>query len=375
MKPKIATLTIERFRALRQLKIDGLGRVNLITGRNNTGKSSVLEALRILASNASPSVIYNILHFREEDVGDTDESARLLDAEGVFLLSNLFNGFPQFSAKLEPIVIDANGVSRPIRLTMEAEWFSEERDQDGTRKLIPQQKDLFGDGEAIPALVIEAGGARRVLPLDYMRRYARRGLSMRPDAVDEPTLPCVFVSPYGGERTATLGVLWDKIALSDSEKDVVEALRIIDPEISAVSMVGGEGQRQQRTAIVRSSHLPRPVPLRSFGDGLNRLFGIVLSLVNAKDGLLLIDEFENGMHYTVQLDAWRAVFKLSRRLGIQVFATSHSWDSIEAFQKAAAESPEDGALVKLSRKGEDIIPTVFAEDELAVATRNRIEVR
>ena len=90
---------------------------------------------------------------------------------------------------------------------------------------------------------------------------------------------------------------------------------------------------------------------------------------------LLIDEFENGMHHTVQLDAWRAVFKLSQRLGIQVFATSHSWDSIEAFRKAAAETPEEGVLARLSRRGEEIIPTVFHEDELAVATRDRIEVR
>ena len=140
-------------------------------------------------------------------------------------------------------------------------------------------------------------------------------------------------------------------------------------------MVGGERPREQRTAIVRARNLPRPVPLRSFGDGLNRLFGIVLSLVNAKGGLLLIDEFENGMHHTVQLDAWRAVFELSGRLGIQVFATSHSWDSIEAFQKAASETPEEGVLVRLSRKGEDILSTIFAEDELAVATRDRIEVR
>jgi hypothetical protein len=81
------------------------------------------------------------------------------------------------------------------------------------------------------------------------------------------------------------------------------------------------------------------------------------------------------MHHTVQLDAWRAVFKLSRRLEIQVFATSHSWDSIEAFQKASAESPEEGVLVRLSRKGEDIVPTLFREDELTVVTRDRIEVR
>ena len=375
MKPKIGTLTIERFRAIRQLKIDGLGRVNLITGRNNTGKSSVLEALRILASDASPSVIYDILRFREEDVRETDESSRPLDAEGLFQLSSLFHGFPQFSAKLEPIVIASNSASRPMRLSMAAGWFLEERNPDGSRRLVLQQQELFGEGESLPALVIEAGGMRRVVPLNSMRSYAYRGHPMRLDIADEPRLPCMFVSPYGGERTATLGPLWDKIALSDRERDVVEALRIIDPEIAAVSMVGGEAPRRTRTAIVRATDIPHPVPLRSFGDGLNRLFGIILSLVNAKDGLLLIDEFENGMHHTVQTDTWRAVFRLAQRLDIQVVATSHSWDSIEAFQKAASEDPEEGVLIRLSRKGEDIIPTLFRESELAVATRDRIEVR
>ena len=78
-------------------------------------------------------------------------------------------------------------------------------------------------------------------------------------------------------------------------------------------------------------------------SGLNRLFGIILSLVNAKDGLLLIDEVENGMHHSVQLDLWRVIFRLSRQLNIQVFATSHSWDSVEAFQKAAVSAAMEAA--------------------------------
>lgn len=347
----------------------------MITGRNNSGKSSVLEAVRLLASDASMSVINSILRYREEDIGEPEESNRPLDAEGLLQVSSLFSGFPQISDNPPPISISAQGSSRPLRLNLAMAWVSEERDPDGARRLVTQQGSLFGESDGIPALSVETAENKRILTLDYLRRYSFRGRALRPDLGEEPSLPCVFVSPYGGERTATLGALWDKIALSDRERDVVEALRIIDTEISAVSMVGGEGPRQQRTAIVRSSRFVRPVPLRSFGDGLNRLFGIILSLVNAKDGLLLIDEFENGMHHSVQLDAWRSIFKLSQRLGIQVFATSHSWDSIEAFQKAAAESPETGVLVRLTRRKEEIVPTVFIEEELAVATRDHIEVR
>ncbi len=377
MKLRIGSIDIERFRAFRELGIKGLARVNLITGRNNTGKSSVLEALRILASDASPSVINNILQCREEDTGEPEEQGRPIDTESLFQISTLFNGSPQFSESPEPIVISSNGGQRPMKLTLRTHWVSEEREPDGARKLVLRQKaDLFGEPEgSLPALAVEIGGNTRLWTLDYLRRASLRSRPFRSELGDESRMACVFVSPYGGERTATLGALWDRIALSDREKHVVEALRIIDPAISAVSMVGGEGPRQPRTAIVRSANIARPVPLRSFGDGLNRLFGIVLSLVNAKDGLLLIDEFENGMHHRVQLDVWRTVFSLAQKLDIQVFATSHSWDSIEAFQKAAAEVPEEGVLVRLSRKGEDIIPTLFREEELAVATRDHIEVR
>lgn len=373
--PIITTLSIEHFRSLRELRIGGLGMVNLITGRNNTGKSSVLESLRLLASDASPSVLARILRYREEDAFEAEEIGRPVDAESLNQFSSLFSGFPEMSGNIEAISLAANGGQRSMRLNISVGYFSEQREPDGTRRLLPQQRELFPESELIPALVIEeAGTTKRILPMDYWRRVSR-GRILRPEVVEETRLPWMFVSPYGGERTANLAALWDKIALSDREKDVVEALKIISPEIMAVSMVGGEGQRQTRTAIVRSSAFARPVPLRSFGDGLNRLFGIILSLVNAKGGFLLIDEFENGMHHTVQLDVWQVIFRLARQLNVQVFATSHSWDAVETFQKAAALNPEDGLLIRLTRKDESVIPTLFREDELAVATREHIEVR
>ena len=122
---------------------------------------------------------------------------------------------------------------------------------------------------------------------------------------------------------------------------------------------------------MRQANWPCPVPLCSFGDGVNRLFGIALALVTAKDGLLLIDEVENGLHHSVQYEVWKMIFALAQKLNVQVLATSHSWDTIEAFQKAASETPEDGVLVRLLRKREDIIATVFGEEDLRIVTREK----
>ena len=373
--PRFDGVRLRGFRAFRDLSIQGLGRVNLITGRNNTGKSSVLEALRILTTTAALDVICDILRHREEDGVGADEEIRSPDPESLLQVSGLFHGFQQPSGSPEPITISSNGRSGPTTMTVRLDWFSQERDSVGNYRLVPLAHDLFGDTNGIAALVVETGDERLTHPLDRFRRYLGRSRHVRPVLSNGRSTSCTFVSPYAGEGTAMWEPLWDRIALTDDEKDVVEALHIIAPTISGVNMVRDKSAFRSRTAIVRADDIAQPVPLRSFGDGLNRLFGIILSLVNARGGFLLIDEFENGLHYSVQLDTWRTVFRLAQSRDIQVFATSHSWDTIEAFQRAAAEAPANGVLVRLARRNDEIVPTVFAEDELAIATRDKIEIR
>lgn len=109
---------------------------------------------------------------------------------------------------------------------------------------------------------------------------------------------------------------------------------------------------------------------------MQRMFGIALALVNSRNGILLVDEIENGLHYSAQPDVWRLIFRLASRLNVQVFATTHSWDCIEAFQKAAQEDTQNaGLLIRLENKKGKIIATLFDEQELGIATREQIEVR
>ena len=118
------------------------------------------------------------------------------------------------------------------------------------------------------------------------------------------------------------------------------------------------------------------MPLRSLGDGMVRVLGIALALVNVINGILLIDEIENGLHYLVQPDLWRLIFQTARQLNVQVFATTHSWDCIQAFQQVAQEDTEsEGMLIRLEAKDGNIAATLFDEEELGIATREQIEVR
>ncbi len=192
---------------------------------------------------------------------------------------------------------------------------------------------------------------------------------------------CAYITANGLSE-GQVGKLWDGIALTGREKEILTALRIIAPGVEGLSMVEDSRTIQrrdkvlERIPIVKIAGIDEPLPLRSLGDGTQRMLGIALALVNAKDGILLIDEVENGLHYSVQPELWQLIFHIASLLNVQVFATTHSWDCIEGFQKAAQENTqEEGLLVRLSVKEDEIVATVFDERKLGIATREQIEVR
>lgn len=364
-------LSIRGFRGFTDLSIPRLGRVTLIAGENNTGKTSILEAIRIFAESGTLEVIREILHSREEDFEENTSNPESSDSDS-FLMSALFNGFPLLSETSDPIVVSCCEKSHQIRINIG--WFIERFDDDGRSSgLIPEDSDPSREYDSIPALVVEDDSGRKAIyrigSLD--RRVASRPIFSRRRA---SRVSSRFVSS-SITNGAEMGKLWDNISLTPSERHIVEALRIMDPQISAVSMIGEQTPRRFRTAIVSAKNFARRVPLRSYGDGMNRLFNIILALVNTSNGILLIDEFENGMHYTVQLDAWRMIFQLASDLNIQVLATTHSSDCIASFKDAAKESEEEGLLIRLGRHNDRAYIVEYTEERLDIAVRQQIEVR
>ncbi|MDE0673318.1 MAG: ATP-binding protein [Caldilineaceae bacterium] len=362
-------LAIQGYRGFRDLKIQDLGRVTLITGKNNTGKSSILEALRLVSQKAAPDVLYDILTSRSDFRRYEEKDARFLVSEGDFYPSVLFHGFPSFDDEVKPIVIKTGNSNHPMEVSLSTDWMSDPMDNQRRTKPMKRSQNEQESALSEPVLVASTEEGEYVMSLEVIEHFGHRWVRSERDRMN-----CRVVYPNG--VSDTLGTLWDRVVLRDEEADVVRALQTIVPDITAVRMIGGGSHsRLGKAPYVRIHGLSRYVPLGSLGDGVNRMLTLILALLDARDGLLLIDEFENGLHHTVQLQAWRTIFQLAQHHSIQVFATTHSWDAVEAFQAAAAETPEVGVLLRLTRKGSNIIPTVFTEDDLQVITKRRIEVR
>ena len=107
-----------------------------------------------------------------------------------------------------------------------------------------------------------------------------------------------------------------------------------------------------------------------------RLFSVALAIANSRDGFLLIDEAENGIHYTLQRDFWRMVLQAAQENNGQVIATTHSSDCIRGFAQAAIESGEvEGVLFRLSSQDGVLRAVEYSEEELLTAAKQGIEVR
>ena len=204
--------------------------------------------------------------------------------------------------------------------------------------------------------------------------------------ISSNTIPCNVIPTYF-LLPDELAHEWDNIVFTEHEEIVKQAMRILVPEFENLTFVQSDEQQmgnrtgRRRIAKVKLSNNARPVSLSSLGDGMLRILQLSLKLVSAKGGFLLIDEFENGLHYSIQEKIWTLLFEMAQRLDIQVFATTHSWDCIESFAKVA-HSRQDvpGVLFRIGKSAKAsvcgrVIATVYDADELQTITQAEMEIR
>ena len=381
-------LTIEGFRGIDSLMIPRLGRVTLIAGKNSVGKTTVLEAVRVYGARARYADLADLLTNREETYRATDEdgdSVIELDWASLFFGRNISVG--------SQLSIGPQHPSKRLTISLTPPFDNEDE------ALGPELYELLVDS---PMLGIKASFEQRERPFPWLISAGNGGVERGerhrlPSVVTRRLLPdsiyigqeiqCVSLGP-GILDNFQLSNLWDDAMEIKQESIAVEALRLIfGDEIIDVTMVGDDravapriGSRGRRLfgrrAMVNMKHNRRRVPLRSLGEGAVRLFGVALALVNSKDGFLLIDEAENGLHYSIQADFWRMVLRTAQDNNVQVLATTHSADCIRGFTHASIEFEDvEGVLVHLRKGANGSYLVEYTEEKLSIIADQGIEVR
>lgn len=371
---KLNSLQIKNFRMLENFEVKKLGRLNLIVGKNNSGKSTVLEALRIYAEGANRSLLIKIANSHDE-IDSMDEAVPVFES--------LFTG-RNFPIDEKSIVIGASENSDKSIDIKHVYYFLELVESDDKtgrhykRTIVEKSKlnDLENHNALQPALLVSQDKKISLIGI----RDPRSGDLYFPDR--EKKIPCSYI-PTQFVSLDDLAEEWDKIALTDYEKYIKNALHFIESDFESLAFIERPKSLRgsRRFPIVKMKNIEKPIPLNSMGDGMLRVLQLALKIFAAKGGFLLIDEFENGLHFSIQEKIWNWLFDLAVQLDIQVFATTHSWDCVESFSKVfSAKKNAEGILFRVGRSvrlsdKDCVIATEFDAEQLANITQSEVEVR
>lgn len=356
----IPNLTIKNFRGIDELEIPRLDRVTLLVGKNNVGKTTVLDAVRTFAARGQLTTLSNLLVSRDElrVVQYDDDGALEPDWSSLFFEGDLTRRI-SISAR--------RGVSNDV---VEIEAGSSERD---LRQTV--LTDFCGQFDE---LWITSAGRPRRLSLSTTGITQSRSRSASLDRTPT-TLKYQWIGPEGlGNRQ--LAHYWDLAIANGEDVQATEALEVLfDGQDMRIMVIGDEllgRSRYARRPMLSFDPDTPPVPLRRLGEGAVRLYGIALGLVTTKNGTLLLDEIANGLHYTVLPALWEMIFRSARQYNIQIIATSHSWDCVHGFATAARKDEEANvSVMRLTRKTGNLRPVEYTSDDLDIIAEQQLDVR
>jgi hypothetical protein len=316
-------LNVHKYKGLSEVTIE-FDRITMLSGYNNVGKTTLLEALFLLlgANNPSLTAIINAVRgytsvaepiqvwgwlFPQRDITDRI-SINSLDSKGVDRDLEIRLGLP---GELTLDLPDSSKVNNKQRLA------SSDSVLQGSKQLLYHYTERKG---------------RSVLrDFTTSAAFTQKGLALK-DIEEGTYVMSLYVSTalHTDEDDVKR---YSKLEEDGRHADVLDALKLIEPRLKSIT-VGFTGD----TPIIRCDiGLPHLMPITILGSGMCRLFDIVVGILTCPGGMTLIDEIDAGLSYSVLKEVWRHVIDVAERHNVQIVATTHSYEGLRALHMASSE--------------------------------------
>ena len=306
-------LHIGNFRGFGDLEIDKLGRINLVAGKNNVGKTTLLEAISLLgrAGNARMALDEHLVRMAARDAAVTSIAETLwkpfffgLDTDSVVTISGHHSSIGDMKLTIS--------LQRPTTTKVQR------KGDDGV-----QIKDRFGE-LALKLMYDDPESGQ-------LEREARETVDNVTFVQEDAYVPFIgaIVQPGGGNLNNDARLL-GQLRKEKRGDWLLEALRVVEPRLQGIEDNSSSGAPMIWVDI----GLPELVPLPVLGAGMTYFTRIVMSTALVQGGVVLVDEIENGLHHSVLSDVWRVIGKTAEQFNAQIFATTHSRECVEAARDA-----------------------------------------
>ena len=365
-----SSFKIENFRLFDQLEVEPLARVNLVAGENNVGKTALLEALWLLSYPVAPRQALRHINRGVSPSSQTDFFADLFPQYQTDLTIKLqaedktCNGFKTLSIRRN---------HRPQQPVFDWSREPETDLEDGLAGLdfSNELEFEFSDGTGAKTLTnawLDADSVSGAL-----RPVLRYGGT--PKASLSPQ--CMFEYPRIRENARAFAARFGAAEREGSLPAIEKVVQLLVPQLKRLTMITDS---RGAPAVYADIGAKKLFPISVMGEGTKRLLALSLAFLSARDGVLLIDEAENGLHHKTLVDVWKNLDWLSREFNVQVFATTHSYECIVAAHAAfkQAEIDDDFSLMRLQRnRRTGQIESIAYDDKEALdyGIEYRLEIR
>lgn len=357
--PPFENIEIRNFRCFRDFRLEDLGRVNLIAGENSTGKSALLESAFLLSGARNIVLVLKIGSYR----GIQEVAA---DSVSDLFFKPLFHQH-NFEQDISISGRDSDGERAQVTLRLQAPS-SAQVDLPNAENGSDLDTESSQPATEALQLIYEGPGdisGHTQLLID------QDGVEVQPRP-PSPPYQSIFLAARRNISASADAKRLSKLEVQKSRFDLADALRIVEPRLEQV-LVGYAGE----PLLYGDIGVGQMLPLSVLGDGLSRLASLLLAIVDASGGLVLADEIENGLHHSILPDVWEAVFRTAEEFNTQVFATTHSFECIEAAHSSANEAGHEHLLNFFRTEFTDDQPSATRYDweALTGAIESGIEVR
>jgi AAA15 family ATPase/GTPase len=307
-------ITLKRFRGISEMTLTDFRRVNLIVGKNNSGKSTALESLFLLSNPADPSLFVRVSQFRNVDMEETTWNVlfhQLNTKIPIQLEGDIQVGAFEEKRKL---------VARPLTTKMNSIEITKNIEKSTQKDIVRDEFEAMAKNIEIEFTYKRSTGELETIASELIDMGDNYQINRSVPDFEEPMF-CRYIRQG---KFGDLGKHFHQIKIRKQSDRIVSVLKYIEPDLREISL-GDKGE------LYCDVGLDRFVPIRVMGDGFIKLLAVILGIYEMQSGVLLIDEIENGFHHTSLKILWDAIFKATEEFNVQVFATTHSLECVKAF--------------------------------------------
>ena len=352
-------IRIENFRGITNLELSSLQQFNLFVGRNNCGKTSLLESIFLLSGPTNVELPIFINRFRDYHLLD-DYSCTLFFNELNIDKEIRFHG--DILSPKEHRVLTIKPLRESVDLTVE-----------DNESYAPASDILSSPTIHLNGLVVSCELKKEGEKLQSLGYKIRTGKALTARFISMPpgfkTFQGIYIPPT--KNFSDTPRRFNNIQIMKKEKEIIKILQKVEPQLIDLS-IGADN------ILYCDMGFNRRLPLNVAGEGLKKILSVILAIYEASNGVVMIDEIENGLYHSNQEILWASIFEAAKAFDVQVFATTHSYENVRAFNSTYEKLGEKDDKLRLFRieKDTDGIRAVdFDHEMLKTSLESDWEVR